>query len=458
MVSFLHSNSSVELKIEFSENLELFSIKPSSSESNTLLWKIGLGKSNSITTQAARRLGAIAGKQAFDLKVKNAFVDINPVIVLLGESGLISFVEGLLLSQYDRQNWKSDFSLTFPEIFLNHGELSEEKAKELLQQTKNLVEATLKARDLVNRPANMLTPEIMANEMCEMAEAVGISTEILNLSQIESHNMGGLIAVGSSSSNPPRLIVLRYRGNPSNKDCIGLIGKGVTLDTGGYCLKPSASMGGIRGDMAGAAAVFGAIMTVAKNKIPVNVTAVIPSAENRISSDSFIPGDVIRSMSGKTIEIGNTDAEGRLILVDAMTYAIQEEKVTKILDIATLTGAVVSMFGFTTAGVLSNDDDYFSHLEQASIISGEQYWRLPIFEEYKKLNESAVADLYNAPKSCGTIAAGLFIGEFNENLPWIHIDIAGTAWVDTPEWEFQSPGATGAAVSTLYYLCTTYAE
>ena len=184
-----------------------------------------------------------------------------------------------------------------------------------------------------------------------------------------------------------------------------------------------------------------------------NVTVVIPSCENRISRESFLPGDVIGSLSGKTIEIGNTDAEGRLILADAITYAIQNERVTKILDIATLTGAVVAMFGFTTAGVMCDDDAWYETFEAAAGHSAEQYWRLPIFKEYKKMVESKIADVRNLSNGgCASITAGMFLKTFASPLPWIHVDIAGTAWVDSPIWEFQSAGATGAGVTTLYYL------
>lgn len=458
MVSLFDGTQKYALEILLSQDQELFFSVPISLNSSVLTLEIGLKTEEVLDTKLIRRLGAATGKEILQLQSSSALINIDLILASLGEENFYPFVEGLLLSQYERQNWKSHNSITLPDIFLTFGDMSKTKAEQILNQTKNLVDSTLLARDLVNRPANMLTPAIMAEEMCKAANQVGISTEILNFEEIQNNKMGGLIAVGGSSNNPPRLTVLRYLGDPTSSEIIGLVGKGVTLDTGGYCLKPSSSIGGIRGDMAGAAAVFGTILTLAKNKIPTNVTVVIPAAENRISPDSFIPGDVLYSMSGKTIEVGNTDAEGRLILADAMTYAIRKEHVTRVLDIATLTGAVVSMFGFTTAGVLSNNDEYYAHLEKAAELSGEQYWRLPIFSEYKKLNNSTVADLYNAPKSCGTIAAGLFIGDFAEELPWIHIDIAGTAWVDTPEWEFQTQGATGAAVSTLYYLCEEYAN
>ena len=202
----------------------------------------------------------------------------------------------------------------------------------------------------------------------------------------------------------------------------------------------------------------GAILALAENHVPVNAVAVIPAVENRLSPDSFIPGDVIGSMSGKTIEVGNTDAEGRLILADAVTYALEKEGAAKVVDIATLTGAVVQALGFTTAGLLTNNEEVYASLQAAADRCGEQYWRLPTFPEYKKMIESPVADISNmSSDGCGAITAGLFVGAFAGDTPWIHLDIAGTAWVDSPRREYQAKGATGAGVATLYELCKGFA-
>src|SRR5699024_5387541 len=195
----------------------------------------------------------------------------------------------------------------------------------------------------------------------------------------------------------------------------------------------------------------GAVYALARNHAKVNAVAVIPMCENRLSDGSLLPGDVIGSYSGKTIEIANTDAEGRLILADAVSYAVREEGATEILDIATLTGAVVNMFGFTVAGVVSDDDSLFERFQNGFTKAGERYWRIPFYEEHEKMIESRVADVRNMSNGgCGTITAGLFIREFAEKRPWIHLDIAGTAWVDDPVFAFQSAGATGAGVSSIY--------
>ena len=212
---------------------------------------------------------------------------------------------------------------------------------------------------------------------------------------------------------------------------------------------------GIKGDMAGGAAVAGALYALAENHVKVNAVAVIPMCENRISDGSLLPGDVIGSYSGKTIEIANTDAEGRLILADAVSYAVREEKAAEVLDIATLTGAGVNRFGFTVAGVVSDSDELFRRFRQGYTCAGERYWRIPFYEEHEKMIESKIADVRNMSSGgCGTVTAGLFIREFAEKKPWIHLDIAGTAWVNEPIFAFQSAGATGAGVSSIYqFLC-----
>lgn len=213
-------------------------------------------------------------------------------------------------------------------------------------------------------------------------------------------------------------------------------------------------MVGIKGDMAGGAAVAGAIYALAKNRKQTNVVGLIPMVENRISSGSMLPGDVITSYSGKTIEIIDTDAEGRLILADAVSYAVRNEHVSRVLDIATLTGAVCTSLGFGAAGMLSDNGEFCREFERAYEKSGERYVRFPIYEEYERMIQSEIADVKNVGgKFAGSITAGLFIREFAEQTPWIHLDIAGSAWVDPPVFEYQSKGASGAGVTSMYYLC-----
>ena len=413
------------------------------------LW-VGLGNAKTVTAETVRRAAAKGIKTLKGLGAKTVVLDPAAAQTLLEQEGVDAMAQGVALALYRPRSWKTeeqaDMTLYMASVLPS-------------DECNSLTDAICLARDLVNCPANHLVPADLARTMTETARTYGVETEIISAEQARALGMEAFLTVGDSAGHAPCLIVLRYRGGAPDQAPIGLVGKGVTCDTGGYCLKPASSMKGIKGDMAGAAAVFGALLALARNKVPVNATVVIPSVENRIAPDSFIPGDVIGSMSGKTIEVGNTDAEGRLILADAITYALRREGVGRVLDIATLTGAVVGMFGFTTAGFLCNDEAYCTDFMEAAAVSGEQYWRLPAFDEYRKMIESPVADVSNVSNDgCGTITAGLFLEAFTESHPWLHIDIAGTAWVDSPKWEYQTNGATGAAVTTLYHLCKAMAK
>lgn len=444
----------LSFEFECGENGKLLAVRPGQ-EAQTLI--VGLGPRAELTAELARRAAAKAVKALRDYHAGSALLDAAAVLHALGESGLTPLAQGAELAAFEPRSWKS--GKTTPPVRLYCGGADFSSAKQQLTAAGVLVGAVCFARDLVNEPANFLTPDAMARRMADAAGRVGVESEILDENQIRDLGMSAFLTVGGGAAHPPRLIVLRYRGGRPEDAPIALVGKGITCDTGGYCLKSSGSMKGIKGDMAGGAAVCGALLALAENKIPINAVAIIPAAENRISPDSFIPGDIIGSMAGKTIEIGNTDAEGRLILADAVTYAIRKEGASRLVDICTLTGAVVGMFGFTTAGLLTNDEVFYSHFTAATAVSGEQYWRLPTFPEYEKMLETPLADLSNTSNDgCGTITAGLFIAAFHEGKPWIHLDIAGTAWVDTPKWEYQSKGATGAGVVTLYELCRVLAE
>ena len=401
------------------------------------------------TAETARRAAPKAVKTLRGLEAASAVLDAAPAVKALGPEGAAALAQGAELACYRQPSWKQGEDKPFA-LYLAGGSGLEAA----LAQADAVTRAVCFARDLVNCPANLLTPEDMARRMAQAAGELGVEVELLDQARTRALGMGAYHAVADSAIHPPQLIVLRWRGGKQGVPPIALVGKGVCCDTGGYCLKTAAGLKGTRGDMAGGAAVCGALLALAENKIPVNAVAVIPAVENRLSADSFLPGDVIRSMSGKTIQVNNTDAEGRLILADAVTYAIQLEGAARVVDIATLTGACVAALGFTTAGLLSNDDGFCAALLNAAARAGEQYWRLPHFPEYEKMIESPVADLCNqSSDGCGAITAGLFVGAFAQGLPWIHLDIAGTAWVDRPRWEYQTAGATGAGVSTLYELC-----
>lgn len=359
-----------------------------------------------------------------------------------------TIIEGLILGLYD-------YKLAAPDTTTYEiGIVGSGVTQALVEQAVCLAEGVVYARDLVNTPSNFLRPEDFATQVREMLQPLGVSCDVLHLDALRQKGLNGILAVGESSANPPCLLIMRYLPVENQSNPIGLVGKGVTFDSGGYSLKPPASMMHMKSDMGGAAAVVGALYGLAKNKIPVNVVGITPLCENRISNDAILPGEVYTAYSGKTIEVLNTDAEGRLILADAVAYAVQDEKVSKVIDIATLTGAAVNALGFGVAAAVDNSDELWDEFAQSFPASGERYWRMPTYPEYAKMIQSDIADLKNigAPQG-GCITGGLFIGSSAPNTPWLHLDIAGTAWSDTPLFAYQSKGGTGAGVAALYRYC-----
>jgi leucyl aminopeptidase len=329
--------------------------------------------------------------------------------------------------------------------------LTDEDLLAAVEAARVCAEAQNRARDLQNTPANVATPSFLAARAEEIAAgAEKVEAEILGPEQIAAKGMGGLAAVSQGGPEEPRLIVLRYAGGGSGPS-LGLVGKGVTFDTGGISIKPGAGMQEMKMDMSGAAAVLEAVAAIAELDLPVDLVAVIPSTENMPSGTAVKPGDVITQYNGKTVEVNNTDAEGRLILADALSYAV-ELGAKRIIDLATLTGAVVMALGSTYAAVISNDDELADEVIRAGERSGELTWRLPLHPEYKELMKGTVADLSNlaSKRKAGTITAGSFLEEFVGETPWAHIDIAGTAW-DVGR-EYTGTDASGYGVRLLVEL------
>ena len=408
------------------------------------------------TAETARRGAAKAVRAVRELGAQSLVLDVTAMNRALGAEGLAAAAQGAELACYQQECWKEREDKPFTLYIAGAGGPEAEAA---LREADILTRAVCFARDLTNRPVNLLTPELLAQAMAEAAQKAGVEAEILDETRTRALGMGAFHAVGDSAGHPPRLIVLRWKGGKPGAAPLALVGKGVCIDTGGYNLKPGASMKAMRSDMAGGAAVCAAVLALAEARAPVNVTAVIPAVENRISPDSMVTGDVVRSMSGKTIQINNTDAEGRLILADAVTYVLEKEGADRVVDVATLTGACVAALGRLTAGLVSNSDELCGAFLKAAARTGEQYWRFPAFPEHYKMIESPAADLSNqSSDGCGAITGGLFIGAFAGDTPWLHVDIAGTSWVDRPRREYQCAGATGAGVTTLYRLCADLAQ
>lgn len=320
-----------------------------------------------------------------------------------------------------------------------------------------LAEATNLARDMVNEPANHMTPSDLAEVAREVSADGGLDFSVLDRDEMERLGMGALLGVAQGSRQPPKFMVMSYRGGDPASSPLGLIGKGLTFDSGGISIKPSEHMDEMKGDMAGGAAVIAAMKAIAELKPKINVTGLVPATENLPGGAALKPGDVLKAMSGTTIEVVNTDAEGRLALADALAYA-NKEGLSPLVDVATLTGSCRVALGDICTGAFSNDDDLVAKVVKAGEEAGEKIWRLPMYEEYKEKNKSDVADIKNTGgRYGGAITAAQFLAEFAKDTPWVHLDIAGP-FLSDKERGYLAKGGTGVGVRTLVNLALTLAE
>ncbi|GFN31102.1 leucyl aminopeptidase [Paenibacillus xylaniclasticus] len=420
-----------------------------------------------VTADELREAGAASAKALRKLKARRVQV-LVPSSVLSGnadcsaERAAQSFTEGLILGWYERPKRKREHGKELepvdvqfiPEAQEAGGETAKARWSAGVKRGELFAEGTLFARDLTNMPGNELIPEGLAEYAEEIGHRYSFDVEIIDEFTAIDMGMGGLIGVGKGSAHPPRMIVLHYEGAPDSKDVWGIIGKGITFDTGGISLKRAEGMEEMIGDMGGAAAVLGTMRIIGELKPKINVIAVIAAAENMPSDRALKPGDVIVTMSGRTVEVVNTDAEGRLVLADALTTAIRRGA-TRLIDIATLTGAVEVALGNVATGAVTNDELLLQDIIRAGRTAGERIWPFPSYPEYRRQLDSDAADLKNSGgRFAGTITGGLFIGAFAEDLPWVHLDIAGTSWLKSSRgWE--SKGATGVMVRTLAELLSS---
>lgn len=318
------------------------------------------------------------------------------------------------------------------------------QAESALQQGMAIAEACALARDLGNLPPNVCHPSYLAEQAQALAEEFGLACEILERADMETLGMHSLLAVARGAEQPPKLIVLHYKGAAKSEKPVVLVGKGVTFDTGGISLKPGADMDEMKYDMCGAASVLGTIKAVARMALPINLTVIIPATENMPDGNATRPGDIVTSMSGQTIEILNTDAEGRLILCDALTYAERFDPEV-VIDVATLTGACVVALGGVATGLFANKDGLARELIEAGEETGDRAWHLPLWDEYQDLLKSPFADMANiGGRWGGAISAACFLSRFTKKYDWAHLDIAGTAWTSGKD-----KGATGRPVPLL---------
>lgn len=320
-----------------------------------------------------------------------------------------------------------------------------------------VAEAVCSARDLVNEPSSNMTPTDLADFARRLAESSGLDCEIFNESQLLEKGMGGILGVGQGSCQAPKFIILKYTGRDSDELDMAYVGKAITFDSGGISLKPWDKMWEMKSDMSGGAAVITAMGAIAKLRPAINIMGIVPATENMPSGCAIKPGDILRMASGKTVEIHSTDAEGRLILADALDYACKQGA-KQMVDVATLTGACSRIFGSACSGGFTNNDEFYSKVVAAAKQSGECIWQLPTFEEYKEMIKSDVADIKNVGGPvAGASTAALFLEEFVENRPWVHLDIAGTAYLDKDNG-YQVKGGSGASVPTLISLALNIAK
>lgn len=368
-----------------------------------------------------------------------------------------SVVEGAVLADYDSDPYRTERNGEFGvDTFVIAGENldASDEVNAAVERGWALGEAANFTRTLVNEPANRMTPAILAQQAREMANRSGLEFQELQEDEIRNLKMGAFLAVAQGSDQPPRLLVLRYSpADAPDAPVIGLIGKGITFDSGGISLKHSENMHEMKTDMAGGATMLGVMQAIAQIKPKVRVIALIPATENMPSGKACRPGDVVTSMSGKTVEILNTDAEGRLALADSLTYA-RQLGCNVLIDAATLTGAVTVALGKITTGVFGRDQQWVDRVVASGNETGERMWQLPVDEEYRELYKSSIADIANTGgRYGGAITAAMFVGEFAEETPWVHLDIAGTAW-SNDEKTWLAKGPTGVPVRTLVHLLT----
>lgn len=425
---------------------------------------IGLGKPEEATGETFRVAGAHISKRLEAEKVKAAAVDLAS-FQWKGMKDVdfrrlaTALAEGALLITYRFDLYKSEKSkLSLDEIVFFSGDRKRASALDAaIVEATATADAIFIARDLSNEPSSTLTPMVLASRAQKFAKEYGVSCKVLDVKAMEKEKMGGILGVGQGSVNPACCIVLEYKPKTFKKT-VAFVGKAVTFDTGGISIKPGQGMEEMKHDMSGGANVLAATLLAAKLKLPVHIVCVVPSAENMPDGNAICPSTILTARNGKTVEVQNTDAEGRLILMDALDYA-QDYNPDAIVDVATLTGAVVMALGSVAAGIMGNDDKTMEKWKAAAAQTEERYVELPIFQEYRDDMKSKVADLKNigAEKGAGSQKGGAFLQEFiRKGNKWIHVDVAGTAWASGKLAYDPAHGGSGHTVRTLVQFAKTF--
>lgn len=408
---------------------------------------VGVGRGADLTPERLRRAAGSAAKEAAKFRAPSIAFAV-PASAVAPREAARALAEGLVLGAYDFREWKSEDLAGPPRVELDEavlllpegadaGEYAEgARIGEIIGRGENL------ARTLGNLPGNVATPTYLAQTAERIAAEQGMTVTILGPEEMKAERMDALLAVAAGSAQEPRLIVLEHRGGAEGEKPLVIVGKGLTFDAGGISIKPAQGMEEMKFDMCGGAGTLGAMQAIAELGLPVNVVGIVPSSENLLGSKAMKPGDIIRGRGGKTIEIVNTDAEGRLILVDAISYASRFEPAA-MLDAATLTGACVIALGHAATAVLGNDQALLDEVIAAGEHTGERCWPLPMFDDYREQIKSDYADLKNSGgRPAGTITAAWFLREFVGDWPWVHLDVAGTAYGEG-KLSYLSKGSTG---------------
>jgi len=395
---------------------------------------IGLGDRTNIHPSSFAKLAGLAVRIAAQRKLAHVAVVLPEPLAFDSEDVAENAAEGAIMATFNPAPYRSK-SDSKPDAVTLVTLVTENKAnvarlQKGIDRGVILGEAANAAREMVNLPSNDMTPTQIAARAKAFGKQYGLKVTVLDRAGMQKLGMGSMLSVAAGADEPPKVIAMEYTGNKACKATLGLIGKGITFDTGGISLKPALDMDAMKGDMAGGATVIGAMAAIARLKPKINVVGIVMATDNMPSGRATKPGDIVRAMNGKSIEVINTDAEGRLVLADGLCYA-RKLGATHMVDVATLTGAVVVALGNTTTGVMSNDREFVDLFYEASSPYGERYWELPLFPEYADLIKSPIADMKNSGgRAAGTIYGAMFLKEFVDTAPWIHLDIAGTSWTD----------------------------
>lgn len=411
---------------------------------------VGLGKRNELNLEKVRQAAGSAAKSVCSSRVPR-FASLLHWTASSLPMAIAASLEGYLLGNYRFDVYKTQNKnepLIEEMVMLARDESERGVMEKAVSDCMTVCNAVHFARDLVSQPGNVATPAYLANRAIDMAGRCGITCRVLEREEMESLSMEGILSVAKGSHNSPRFIILEYMADVPKKRPVVLVGKGVTFDSGGISLKPREGMERMKDDMAGAAAVMGAMAAAAGLRLPLNLVGLIPVVENMPGGGAYKPGDVVRTMSGQTVEIVNTDAEGRMILSDALYYA-QRYRPATLIDLSTLTGACLVALGTIATGVMGNDPALIRALTAAGEATGERLWELPLWDEYGELMKSDIADMKNSGgPHAGTISAAWFLQRFVGKTKWAHLDIAGTAWEDKGR-PYLPKGATGVGVRLL---------